>query len=605
MQAIVRIYGMIFRFHWRRVLLGYGTVIGAALFALVIPRVLGRGVDQVLTSEDKEISVLVWFAVALVLAGLARGFFSFGQTYFAESISQLVAYRLRNDYFDRLQHLSFAFHDKQATGSLMSRATADVEGVRQFVNQGAVRIGFIVAIVIGVGISMLLNDVTMALVSLAFIPFLAWRAVLTSRRLRRVWMRVQMLTGDMVGTLQENLTGIRVVKAFAAEEHEKRKFSRRSSAVADMTFVAENMWARNFSIMNFGFMAAIGAILWVGGLRVIDSTTIVNGQTVYVGFTPGDLAAFFFYMTLLIMPVRMIGWTVNNFSRAASSGERLFEILDTPSPVRDRPGAQGLTRAAGKVTFEGVSLSYDGTYPALRNVTVDVEPGTTVALVGRPGSGKTTFAHLIPRFYDVTEGRVLVDGTDVRDVTLVSLRRNVGVVQQDVFIHTASIRDNVAYGRTDAGLEEVEQMLKVAQLDDFISEMPHEYDTVIGERGVGLSGGQKQRLSIARTLLLDPPVLILDDSTSSVDVHTERLIQEALQEVLSNRTTFVITNRFSAIARADLVLVFKDGEIIQRGTHEALLAEGGEYLELYNSQVRPFLQAEQTAQATPDSETAR
>ena len=326
MQAIVRIYGMIFRFHWRRVLLGYGTVIGAALFALVIPRVLGRGVDQVLTSEDKELSVLVWFAVALVLAGLARGFFSFGQTYFAESISQLVAYRLRNDYFDRLQHLSFAFHDKQATGSLMSRATADVEGVRQFVNQGAIRIGFIVAIVIGVGISMLLNDVTMALVSLAFIPFLAWRAVLTSRRLRRVWMRVQMLTGDMVGTLQENLTGIRVVKAFAAEEHEKRKFSRRSSAVADMTFVAENMWARNFSIMNFGFMAAIGAILWVGGLRVIDSTTIVNGQTVYVGFTPGDLAAFFFYMTLLIMPVRMIGWTVNNFSparpRRASASSR-------------------------------------------------------------------------------------------------------------------------------------------------------------------------------------------------------------------------------------------------------------------------------------------
>ena len=234
-----------------------------------------------------------------------------------------------------------------------------------------------------------------------------------------------------------------------------------------------------------------------------------------------------------------------------------------------------------------------------------MEPGTTVALVGRPGSGKTTFAHLIPRFYDVTEGRVLVDGTDVRDVTLVSLRRNVGVVQQDVFIHTASIRDNVAYGRADAGLEEVEQMLKVAQLDDFISEMPHEYDTVIGERGVGLSGGQKQRLSIARTLLLDPPMLILDDSTSSVDVHTERLIQEALQEVLSNRTTFVITNRFSAVARADLVLVFKDGEIIQRGTHEALLAEGGEYLELYNSQVRPFLQAEQTAQATPDSEAAR
>ena len=584
MRAISRIFGMVFHKYPGQLALGYFTALGTAAFALAIPQALGRGIDRVLTGDEGGLGLLLWLALVLVLAGLARGLFSFGQTYFAEGLSQRVAYDLRNQYFDHLQHLSFAFHDQQTTGSLMSRATADVEAVRMFVNMGAVRLGFVVSIVVGVAVAMFLTDWFMGLVSLAFIPFLAWRAVITSRMIRKRWMQVQELTGEMVSVLQENLTGIRVVKAFAAEEHEKQRFHERSFEVADQTYLTDNIWARNFALMNFGFILGIGAVLWVGGQQIIDGRLLVDGELVYSGFTPGNMAAFLFYMGLLIMPVRMMGWTVNTFARAISSGERLFEIIDTPSPVRDLPNAREMSRVQGRVTFDNVSFAYDGVNPALLDVNVDVEPGMRVALVGRPGSGKTTFAHMIPRFYDPTEGRVLIDGMDIRESTLASLRQNVGIVQQDVFIHTASIRENVAYGDLEAPMEQVVGMTQIAQLHDFIHTLPDRYSTVVGERGVGLSGGQKQRLAIARTLLLDPPVLVLDDSTSSVDVQTEHLIHQGMESVMANRTTFEITNRFSAIANADLILVFKDGRIAQRGTHASLLTEAGEYRELYESQ---------------------
>jgi ATP-binding cassette subfamily B protein len=297
------------------------------------------------------------------------------------------------------------------------------------------------------------------------------------------------------------------------------------------------------------------------------------------------------YLNMMVMPVRMLGMIVNSYSRASASGQRLFNILDTPSPVPQHPQARDFPPVAGSVTFRNVSFSYDGEHAALHDINVEVPAGARVALVGRPGSGKTTFAHLIPRFYDVTEGQILVDGHDVREFTLASLRRNVGVVQQDVFIHTATLRENVAYGDVEAPDERIVEMMQIAQLHDFVDELPDGYATIVGERGVGLSGGQKQRLSIARTLLIDPPILILDDSTSSVDVQTERQIHEALENVVASRTTFVISNRFHAIAQADQILVFKGGRIVQRGTHRELLSEAGEYRELYESQVRPFEEA--------------
>jgi len=381
---------------------------------------------------------------------------------------------------------------------------------------------------------------------------------------------------ELSTVLQENLSGVRVVRAFASEEYEDSKFDARNTEVAGTMIEAERLRSSNTAFMLFTFVGALGLVLWFGGWRVI------NGH-----MTLGELAQFIIYMQMLAMPVRMTGWMVNSYARAASSGQRLFEIFDTRSEVAESPEARPLRDVKGHIRFEGVSFSYDGALPVLKGIDFDVEPGKVVALLGPPGSGKSTVVNLIPRFYDVSSGRVTIDGLDVRDYTLASLRRSIGTVQQDVFLFTSSIRENIAYGREDASLDEVIHAAKVAQLHEFIESLSRGYDTVIGERGSTLSGGQRQRLSIARAVLLDPPVMILDDSTSSVDTRTEEQIRRAMESAMRGRTTFIIAHRLGTVHRADSILVLRDGEIVERGTHGELLALGGLYCEIYELQLRP------------------
>ena len=574
MRVVFRLTKYAFR-HKRYLVGAYAAMVASTLSAMVIPRILGDAIDEALASGLQ--SRLLLLAGTIVLFSLLRGVFSFGQRYFSESLSQRSAYDLREDFFKKLQGMSFGFFDKEQTGDLMSKATQDVEAVRMFISMGMVR-GLSIFVMVGaVSVLMALTNWRLAIVSMAFVPLILWRALAMSNVLRPTWMRVQEEMGAMTTVLQENLSGVKVVKAFGARGFEEAKFNAKANSVANLTYSATRVFASQGSLMTFIFTAAIGAILWYGGREVAVDR-----------ITPGGLASFILYMGLLGMPIRMTGWMVNTFSRASSAGQRLYDVLDAESPVTEKADAAPLPRAAGNVAFENVSVSYNEAGSAVRNIDFEVQPGQVIALLGGPGSGKSTIAHVIPRFYDVSEGRITIDGYDVRDVTLASLRQNVGIVMQDAFVFAASIRDNIAYGLDDVDMDRVVGAAKIAQLHDFIEGLPDGYSTWVGERGITLSGGQRQRLAIARTILLDPPVLILDDSTSSVDMATEHRLQQALDHVIKGRTTFVIAHRLSTIRSADLILALENGQIVEHGTHNQLLERNGFYRRIYDLQLRPL-----------------
>ena len=546
---------------------------------LIIPKAIGNAIDK--TAEvlnDGNVSESAILSIALVILGLYifRGVLSFGYTYLGESLSQFVAYDLRNKFYDHVQHLSFGFHDRNHTGNLMSRAISDIENIRMFINSGLVRSPYFLALFVVVAIILLRLDLTLGLVSISFMPLVALQSAVIRFKVGRVFLRIQEKMAELSTVLQENLTGMRVVKAFASESHEEEKFDAKNVDVANYMIEAERLAAYNNSFMLFTFMVSLGLILWMGGQRVISGA-----------MTYGELTQFIIYMQILAMPVRMAGFLIRSYARAASAGQRVFEILDTESPVQERVAAHEMPRVRGHVRLEKVSFSYDSNHQVLSDIDFEAKPGQVIALLGTPGSGKSTIVNLIPRFYDVASGRITIDGTDVRDVTLASLRRNIGIVQQDVFLFTSSLGENIAYGYTDASMEEIVQAAKVAQLHDYIESLERGYDSVIGERGSTLSGGQRQRLSIARAVLLDPPILVLDDSTSSVDARTEDFIRKAMESVMRGRTTFVIAHRLSTVHNADLILVVDNGRIIERGTHQELLALGGLYREIYELQLRP------------------
>lgn len=538
------------------------------------PQIIRLVVDKVLTEGNWN--WLLPGAGSVVLLAVVQGFLRYGQRYTMESVSQRVIYQVRSHLYEKLQSLSFGFYDKAQTGELMSRVTADVEAVRQAAGMGFVNGLMHLGTVVGIIIAMLLMDWKLALVSLTFMPFLVWTLRHFSRAGQPAMKDVQAQLAQLSATIQENIAGVRVVRAFATEEGEIAKFQKQNSAFQEKNLKAIRLMAFWTNFMNF--LTALGtvSVLWYGGRRVMGGDISV-----------GTLIAFNAYLVALLNPVRMIGWITAMFIRAGAGLQRIFELLDTRNEVEEKPGALELGHLKGHVVLESVSFGYDQQEKVLDSISLEVKPGQRVAILGMTGSGKSSLVNLIPRFYDPTEGRVLVDGVDVRDVTLESLRRNVAMMLQETFLFSTTLKENIAYGKPEATMEQIMGAAKAAQIHDFIMSLPDKYETVVGERGVGLSGGQKQRVAIARALLMNTPILILDESTSAVDVQTEHLIQAAMDRVMQGRTSFVIASRLTTVMGADMVVVLEHGRIAEVGTHADLIQRDGLYRTIFDLQLKP------------------
>jgi len=560
--------------YWLPALGAFLSMILVSAANLVSPQLIRYAIDNGIAVGS--FAPIVWASIGLLGVALVRGLFTFLQGYLAERASQGAAYDMRNQIYGKLQTLSFSFHDQSQTGQLMTRVTSDVEMVRQFIGQGFLQLLSASVMILATVTLLFIMNWRLALLVLPILPLIFLVFGSFARRAMPLFTAVQQRLAALNTILQENLAGVRVVKAFVREDHEARRYAQANEALLEQNIKVVRTFSTAFPLTFF--IASLGTliVIWAGGNQVI------GGQ-----LTLGELVAFNTYLGFLVFPAFMLGMISAMVARSSASAKRVFEVLDAPNEVTDKPGAKPLPPVQGRVAFENVSFRYVG---AERNVLDGVsfvaEPGQTVAIVGSTGSGKSTIINLIPRFYDVTSGRVTIDGHDVRDVTLESLRGQIGIVLQDTLLFSGTIRENIAYGRPDASMDEVVSAAKLAQAHDFIIQQPQQYDTRIGEGGVGLSGGQMQRIAIARALLLDPKVLILDDSTSSVDVETEYQIQQALDRLMGTRTAFVIAQRLSTVRNADLILVLDNARIVARGTHDELLATSALYGEIVASQLR-------------------
>jgi len=559
--------------YWRQVLLAYAAMLGATLLNLMIPQAIKRAIDQGLATGQAR-ALFIAGGVILGLA-LARGATAFLRRYLGEWLSYRIAYDLRNEFYESVQRLPFEFHDRTQTGDIMSRATSDISEAESFIGIGLMQLLTTVLLVMGVIVAMLLENALLAALALIPIPLLVFATLRFGHRVRPMFRIIQDQMGVLSTVMQESLTGILVVKAFARETHELGKFDRENEEWFDRRYELIRVWGNNWSLFAFLVAASVFLLLWFGGPQALAGN-----------LTVGSLFALISYILMLNGPIQELGFLVNQAATAAASASRVFEVIDTPNTVVERPAAVVLDRVLGQVAFERVSFAYRHELNVLRDVSFTAESGQSVALVGPTGSGKSTIINLIPRFYDPTAGRVLIDGVDVRDVTLHSLRRQIGIVLQDPFLFRATIAENIAYGKPGASMPEIVAGAKAAHAHDFITDFPDGYETRLGERGVTVSGGQKQRIAIARALVYDPRILILDDSTSSVDTETEHLIQEALEKLMEGRTTFIIAQRLLTLKAADCILVLDRGEIVERGTHEELLALGGLYRQIYDLQLR-------------------
>jgi len=544
--------------------------IGSQACQIALILVTGKNViDQALTNHDTH---QLWLYVgAIVVLGFVSAVLMSGRRLISGKQALDVEMDLRQGLYSHFVRLSFGFYDRNQTGQLMSRATVDLQGVRFFLGYGLIFFFQNALTVVSVSVVLFFLQWELALVVLAVMPFLVAIAYRYSHVAHPTLRDVQQKLADVATVAEENIVGVHVVKAFAQEPAEEEKFRLRNEALFAQTIRANRQRATYVPLLSFLPLLAQAAVLLVGARMVAHGSLSV-----------GSFVVFNFLLALLVMPLRSLGMWVGQAQRATASGERIFQVLDEPEDVADAPGAIELPDGDGAIRFEDVSFSYLPDRPVLEHLDLALEAGTTVALIGHTGSGKTTLSSLVPRFYDVDSGRVLVDGVDVRDVKLASLRRAIGVIAQDPFLFSTTVRDNIAFGLPELTDAEVERVSRLAQAHEFVERLPQGYDTVIGERGITLSGGQRQRIAIARALAVDPRILILDDATASVDATTEARIRSGLREVMSGRTTLIIAHRLSTIALADEIVVLDDGRIACRGPHEELLETSAVYREIYD-----------------------
>ncbi|KQW71151.1 multidrug ABC transporter [Phenylobacterium sp. Root77] len=571
-----------------RMAIAVACSLGAAVASLTLPKLFGQGVDQagaLLTTgaaHAAEAQAALWTTALLVIAAtVIRGVLTMMTGYQSEYVSQRVGYDLRLKYFQQLQRLSFGFHDRIHSGDLVTRGMLDLEGARVFIQSGVMQLVSLVLLLGFASYMMLTTDLVMGLIGLAFVPIAGFALGRMGFLLRVTWLRVQELMAVLTLTMEENLQGIRVVRAFAGKRFEMGKFDAASKDALDFSYKRITLRFRAVAVMTVSFYGSMGLLLWYGGHKVAGGA-----------MTVGKLTEFLTYMTLLQTPIRQIAMIFNAAARATSSGARLFEVLDLEPDIADAPGAKALAPSAGTLRFENVDFAYDPDgKQILRGVSFEVRAGQTLGVVGPPGSGKSTIANLIPRFYDVTGGTITIDGQDIRDVTLASLREYVGLVQQESFLFDASIGHNVAYADPWADDERIEGAARTAQIHDHIAGLPDTYETRVGERGVALSGGQRQRLSIARGVVPGPGVMIFDDSTAAIDAVTERRVRDALAAATATKATIIIAHRLSSLMHADHIVVLDDGVVAERGTHAELIKAGGVYADLYELQTRSDAEA--------------
>ncbi len=567
-----------------RLLVVLACVVASNVLTMITPLFVKKIFDEILPQTDY--TALLIFSLAIVGATLVGGALGYALRYVNEYVSQRSVYDMRNDLYRSLLNQSFSFYDRSQTGQLMARATGDIDQIGGFFRFGLrmlmdTIVRFVFAFLILVSM-----DWKLTTLSFAVAPLISLTVAQYAKKIGPLWEAIRTQYGNLTSVIQENLMGVRVVKGFAREDHEVKKFSMENQVYMERMVDQARLSAFYMPLADFIAGANVVFILWYGGNEVIMGN---------ISF--GAWIAFNLYAWQLLWPVRFLGFITGFYKRAMAAANRVFEIMDAKSEVVEKENAVELGDIEGHVRFENVCFGYDKDHMVLKNVNLDVKPGETVAVLGATGSGKSSIINLIPRFYDVTSGKITIDDLDIRDVTLSSLRRNIAIVHQEPFIFSTTIKENIAYGNEEATMEEIVKAAKAAQIHEFISSLPKGYDTEVGERGVTLSGGQKQRVAIARALLTNPKIIIFDASTSSVDTETEYEIQRALEILLENRTTFIITQRLSTVRHADKIVVLDEGEIVEEGAHEKLMAKRGQYHRLYQTQLQE--QAEMEAPVAP------